>query len=180
MEGVPGAVMRKSFRSLPTQIVLWFHELSGSLSTLPLKVSPSIPQSFPLPNSKNYFWHTKIGFLSCHLLKTLNSSCFAPWITVTKNRLGTFGLKRNKQISLILVTSQSMRLVQLSKELVTRFGRVWKGPSVPMWWVLESESALKWIFPNFELKWAQKNPHWVVFVSLKVCIAELQFDKCVV
>lgn len=145
MEGVPGAVMRKSFRSLPTQTVLWFHELSGSLSTLPLKVSPSIPQSFPLPNSKNYFWHTKIGFLSCHLLKTLNSSCFAPWITVMKNRLDTFGLKRNKQISLILVTSQSMRLVQLSKELVTRFGRLWKGPSVPMWWVLESESALKWI-----------------------------------
>lgn len=36
-------------------------------------------------------------------------------------------------------------------------GRVWRGPSVPRWWVLESERPLKWISPNFELKWAQKS-----------------------
>lgn len=119
MEGGPGAVMRL-FKSFPTQSVLWFHELSGSLAMPSPKVFPFIPQSSPFPNSKNYYWDTKIGFLSNQLQKTLNNSfCFAPWLTVIKNRLDTFGLNRNKQISLRI--SQSMRVVQLSKELAIRY-----------------------------------------------------------
>lgn len=119
MEGGPGAVMRL-FKSFLTQSVLWFHELSGSLAMPSLKVFPFIPQSSPFPNSNNYYWDTKIGFLSNQLQKTLNNSfCFAPWLTVIKNRLDTFGLNRNKQISLRI--SQSMRVVQLSKELAIRY-----------------------------------------------------------